>query len=260
MTRIPISTRITSDSELFSLCQVLAHERYQPTAIQILYFLLQPIIQHSIQTPGDFGKALRSSHGDSIRVMTFGEVPTLAQLDGGEEEEVKIWGVATLWTYKPESGDTRARFWISSEAQNTTLPASAQLLSTGNKCWQPDDQSIHILQTMCDSFFRPFLAAQQRSSSTSSVFFNGTNQCWTPTLATLGTITYDGPCTKAAKRIAVDGDSTEDVICPEGFSIRKLEEKDIKTVRLLRPFRLPLSTRLINNRTELRLYARTLRS
>lgn len=228
-------TRLVPDSELFWLCRILSHERYQPTAIQVLYFLLQPIIQNSIQHPEDVGAALTRSHGDSIQVMTFGDIPSLAELEESEDAEVleKVWGVAILWTFEAEnSTSVRGRFWISSEKHTSPAPSPTSTPGIEGKRWQPDAQSIHLLHTMCDTFFRQFLAAQQeQTGSPSSIFFNGTNQCWTPILATLGMKTYDGLCTKAARAIPLDGSSAEDVICPAGFRMRKLEEKDIQTVR-----------------------------
>ncbi|KAJ9104498.1 hypothetical protein QFC21_001994 [Naganishia friedmannii] len=233
MTRTPIPTRLIPDYELYELCQVLANEQYQPTAIHVLYFLLQPIIQHSVQRAEDIGPALRRAHGDSIQVMTFGEVPTLAQLDSEKKEVVeKVWGVAMLWTYEPENSGSRGRFWISSETR--IVPASSSSSTHASEKddghWQPDNQSIHLLQTMCDTFFRPFLAKQQRNGSPSSIFFHGTNQCWTPTLATSGRKTYDGLCTKAARVVSLVGGSAEEVVCPKGFRIRPLQEKDIQIV------------------------------
>ncbi|KAJ9115048.1 hypothetical protein QFC22_005376 [Naganishia vaughanmartiniae] len=247
MTRTPISTRTISDSEFYELCRILSHAQYQPTAVQVLYFLLQPIIQHSVQQPEDIGAALRRSHGDGVRVMTFGEVPTLAQL-GKEAEKSKVWGVATLWTYDPENtaeeSSVRGRFWISSETISTSVPSTHTAGNTERR-WQPDDQSIHLLQTMCDTFFLPFLRTQQQNGSTSSIFFNGTNQCWTPTLATLGRKTYDGPCTKAARVVPLDISSEEGVLCPVGFRIRSLEERDVQTVSIRSPCRLSHCTNAI---------------
>ncbi|KAJ9108075.1 hypothetical protein QFC19_002540 [Naganishia cerealis] len=217
MTRTLLSTQVVKDDQIYQLCRILSHESYQPSSVQVLYFLLQPIVQHALKHQDDIGRALRKSYGESLQITTFGDVPSLDQLESIQDLR-SPWGVAVLWKDASDNR-VRGRFWISTEPQARTSPDT---LNRQQK-WQPDEQSIRVLNTMCHSLFQPFVSKQQYGS----IFFNGTNQCWTETLATFGHKVYDGICTKAARRLRLDLDSRAD--CPAGYRMRPLAERDIQT-------------------------------
>jgi hypothetical protein len=213
MTIPNITAHIVEDGEIGSLCRILSHEVYQPTCIQVLYFILQSGVQHDTQEWNQLGPALRKSHGDSLQIATFGLAPNPHVEEAGL---VDAWSVAILWKDEHDAG-IRGRFWISSEAQATYGSSLEGRHHT-------DERSSALLQAMCRTFFEPFL----RRHSSTSIFFNGTNQRWTPLLSELGHKEYDGICTKAARKVNLQQGSK--VECPAGYRLRPLEEKDIDTV------------------------------
>lgn len=219
MTIPNLTAHIVNDDEIGSLCQVLSNEVYQPSCIQVLYFLLQSAIQHDVQEWDQLGPALRKSHGDSLQIATFGLAPDshrTAEQQGGEAGLVDVWSVAILWKDEYDAG-IRGRFWISSEADVTYGSSPA------GKHHERERSGAHI-ETMCRTFFKPFL----HRHSGKSIFFNGTNQRWTPVLSQNGSKAYDGICTKAARRVSLQ--EVPKVECPPGYRLRPLEEKDMDTV------------------------------
>lgn len=175
-----------------------------------------------MQEWNQLGAALRKCHGNSLQIATCGLAPkaylTEEQQDHADQPS-DVWAAAILWKDEHDGG-IRGRFWISSEAQTNYG-------STSEGKQDCDERSAALLRTMCHTFFEPYL---QRHAG-KSIFFNGTNQRWTPVLSQLGQKEYDGVCTKAARRIGLqEGRKVE---CPSGYRLRSLEEKDIDTVGVL---------------------------
>lgn len=222
MTNPNLAPRTVPDNELEDLCRLLSRDDYQPSAIQILYFLLQPAVQHNVQEWSQLGKAIRRSHRQDLQIWTFGEPPDVNSATSSESQRTgqeNVWGVAILPTDE-NFDEARTRFWISTEINATPFHKLNQ------PRWQPDEQSLAVVNTMCRTVFRSFL---QRTGG-KSIFFNGINQCWTKHLAALGNNTYDGLCSKAVRKFDLHAETR--VECPVGYRIRALEEKDIETVSI----------------------------
>ena len=222
MTNPDLALRTVPDDKLEDLCRLLSRDVYQPSAIQILYFLLQPAVQHNVQEWSQLGKAIRRSHRHDLQIWTFGIPPDLSSATSSESQKTgqeNVWGVAILPTDE-NFGEARARFWISTEINATMFDKLDQ------PRWQPDEQSLAVLKTMCRAVFSSFL---QRTGE-KSIFFNGINQCWTKHLFALGNNTYDGLCSKAVRKFDLHAEIR--VECPVGYRIRALEEKDIETVSI----------------------------
>lgn len=218
MTNPILAVQTVTDDRLEALCRLLSHDIYQPSAIQILYFLLQPAVQHDVQDWGQLGQAIRETHEHNLQISAFGTLPDEHSLRTSNRCEENVWGVALVLTDE-KFGEARARFWISTE----TNASPADNLNDQPK-WQPDEQSLAVLDTMCQTFFRPFL----QKNGGQSIFFNGTNQCWTKHLGALGNNIFDNACSKAVRRFDLHAGTA--VECPPGYRIRPLEEKDIETV------------------------------
>lgn len=223
MTIPNLTAHIVTDDEIGNLCELLSKDDYQPSAIQVLYFLLQSALQHDAHDWYQLGPAIRKSYGNSLQIATFGTTShphrPQAQQGDGSLKPAAVWSVAVLWKDEYDGG-IRGRFWVSTEAH----PVS----STVDECQKHhgDETSVAIVQTMCRTFFEPFL----RQHSSKSIFFNGTNQRWTPALSQFGHKVYDGICTKAARRVSLKEESK--IECPPGYRVRRLLEKDIETVSL----------------------------
>jgi hypothetical protein len=220
MTNQNLTSQVITDDKLEGLCKVLAQDRYQPSAVQVLYFLLQPAVEHNVQQWSQLGEAIRESHHQNMQISTFGTVPDWSSLKASDNQdrEESVWGVASLYADE-KFAEPRARFWISTETN-----ARPSKNSDDQPKWQPDEQSLAILDTMFRTFFRPFL----QTHGGSSIFFNGTNQCWTEHLGGLGSNVFDNHCSKAVRKFDLHAESQ--VECPPGYRIRPLEEKDIQTV------------------------------
>ena len=220
MTNPILVPQIVTDDKLEGLCRLLSQDVYQPSAIQILYFLLQPAVQHNIQEWNELGKAIRNSHRKDLQLWTFGALPDLNSQTAPEDRSASresVWGVAILPTNE-KFEEARARFWISTEA-NATLSNNLD-----QPKWQPDEQSLAVLDTMCRTVFQPFL----QKTGGKSIFFNGINQCWTKHLVALGNNTFDNLCSKAVRKFDLKAETRVD--CPRGYRVRPLEEKDLETV------------------------------
>lgn len=235
MTNPNLASQVITDDKLEGLCKVLRQDRYQPSAIQLLYFLLQPAVEHNVQQWSQLGQAIRKSHHQNLQISTFGIVPDGSEKQNGDEESV--WGVASLYADE-KFAEPRARFWISTETN--ARPSN----HSGNQPkWQPDEQGLAILDTMFRTFFRPFL---QRHGGT-SIFFNGTNQCWTEHLGGFGSNTFDNLCSKAVRKFDLHAETK--VECPPGYRLRPLEEKDIQTVRTESSYRRKVTDRRDHSRS-----------
>jgi hypothetical protein len=230
MTISNLSAHIVTDDEIGSLCRTLSDEAYQPSCIQVLYFLLQCAVQHDVQEWDQLGHALRKTHGNSLQIATCGLPPkshsTEEQQGIDSAGPSEPWGVAVLWKEEADGG-IRGRFWISSEAQT-------QYGTSPDEQHHSSERSSALLRTLCHTFFEPFL----HRHSGKSIFFNGTNQRWTQVLSELGHKEYDGICTKAARRVSLQEGRKVD--CPVGYRLRPLEEKDIDTVSI--PFKVVVNS------------------
>lgn len=188
-------------ADLRTVIRLLARPTCLPSSLHMLYLLLEPSLSRQDAS---------QPKGNSPRWRLFGSSPTA---DSGDED--RIWGVAAI---NIRADQPRAHVWISCEANQ----------QRGGPVSQADSKGEALLRQMIDEFFLPALDAS--ADGALRMMFASINQCWIPELRRRHQLYYEGPCTKAAKKIKV----RQEVGCaalPHGFRIRNVQERDLQQVR-----------------------------
>lgn len=201
--------RETPAIDTVSLIRLVGRPTYLPSSLHMLYLLLEPYLQDSTC-------ALGPSRRVSPRWRIFGSPPPPTDDTTSSDE---VWGVAAI---NFRANQPRAHVWISSEAEQ----------EPGGSVSDAEPNGENLLRHMLDEFFLPELKAHNSTDPNPSslrMMFASINQCWTPELRRGGReLYYEGPCTKAAKRISVKEAQEQRTTLPAGFRIRNVEERDLQ--------------------------------